>query len=66
MPKEPSPKPDDAPVAASDEAPIVAADEPEPLPGHKDELVAVAIDRGIPSYEAWGMTVPELTKRLES
>ena len=38
----------------------------EPLPSHKDDLVALAIDRGVPSYVAWAMTVPELTKRLES
>lgn len=58
MAKEPATQPDE----------VVADDEPqrEPLPSHKDELVAVAIDRGIPSYEAWAMTVPELTKRLES
>lgn len=46
------------------EAPV----EPErdPLPTHKDDLVALAIERGIPSYEAWDMTVPDLTKKLGS
>lgn len=40
--------------------------EPEPLPDHKQPLVELAIKRGIPSYEAWAMTVPELTEKLES
>lgn len=53
------------------EANAALADEPaepaEPaLPTTKPELVALAIDRRIPSYEAWAMTVPELTKRLEA
>lgn len=30
----------------------------------KDELVAEAIERGVPSYEAWAMTVDELKKEL--
>lgn len=42
------------------------APEPERLPAHKPDLVALAIDRGVPSYEAWAMTVPELTTKLES
>jgi hypothetical protein len=40
------------------------ADEEKPL--HKDDLVALAIDRGKPSYEAWAMTVPDLKKWLEA
>lgn len=40
--------------------------EPEPLPEHKQPLVELAISRGIPSYEAYAMTVPELTEKLES
>jgi hypothetical protein len=40
---------------------------PEPLPTHKDDLAWLAIERhGIPSYEAWDMTVPELTAKLEA
>ena len=65
MPKAPeTPQADEPEVAAE----VIADDEPEraPLPGHKDDLVALASDRGIPSYEAWDMTVPELTKKLES
>lgn len=38
----------------------------EPLPAHKDDLAALAIERGVPSYVAWAMTVPELKKKLES
>lgn len=45
----------------ADEAP-----ERDPLPTHKDELVALAIARGVPSYEAWDLTVAELKKKLES
>lgn len=82
MAKDPTPKPNDADeddlavVVTSDGVehvgilPLSAAgtDEPqrEPLPSHKDDLVALAIDRGIPSYEAWAMTIPELTEKLES
>jgi hypothetical protein len=43
-----------------------AAPQKPPLPDTKQELVELAITRGIPSYEAWDMTVPELTKKLES
>lgn len=35
-------------------------------PPTKDELVAKAIDQGVPSYEAWAMTVDDLKKKLES
>ncbi|HEY1180250.1 MAG TPA: hypothetical protein VGF17_29180 [Phytomonospora sp.] len=45
--------------------PAQPATEAEPLPDHKEDLVAVAISRGIPSYEAWAMTVPELTDTLK-
>jgi hypothetical protein len=38
----------------------------EDKPVHKDDLVAAAIERGVPSYEAWAMTVPELKKKLEA
>lgn len=41
-------------------------DEAESLPTHKDDLVALAIERGKPSYEAWAMTVPDLKKWLEA
>lgn len=44
----------------------VAAPEADALPTHKDDLVALAIERGIPSYEAWALTIPELTQKLES
>lgn len=38
----------------------------EPLPKHKDDLAYLAIERhGIPSYEAWAMTVEQLTDKLE-
>lgn len=36
----------------------------KPKPPTKDELVAKAIDQGIPSYEAWAMTVDELKKKV--
>lgn len=32
----------------------------------KSELVAAAIARGIPSYEAWALTPDELAQRLEN
>lgn len=35
------------------------------LPSTKPELVALAIDIGTPSYEAWAMTVDDLTKLLK-
>lgn len=35
------------------------------LPSTKPDLVALAIDNGTPSYEAWDMTVDELTKLLK-
>ncbi len=35
------------------------------LPSTKPDLVALAIDNGTPSYEAWEMTVDELTKLLK-
>lgn len=35
------------------------------LPTHKDDLAALAIERGTPSYVAWAMTVPELTDKLK-
>lgn len=44
----------------------MADDKAEQKKPTKDELVAQAIDRGVPSYEAWAMTVPELTKKLEA
>lgn len=37
-----------------------------PLPTDHSELVAIAVRRGIPSYKAWAMSVPELTKSLEA
>lgn len=50
-----------------DQPPVVPVeDEAEPLPAHKDDLVALAIERGIASYKAWDMTVPELRKTLEA
>jgi hypothetical protein len=59
--------PDEQPVdPATEPAATDEAAEAEPLPAHKDDLVALAIERGIPSYEAWDMTVPQLKKRLES
>jgi hypothetical protein len=46
----------------ADEQPTTVSE----LPTHKADLVALAIDHGVPSYQAWAMTVPELTKRLEA
>lgn len=49
--------------------PAVADDTKKPAddkPPLKADLVAEAIDRGIPSYEAWAMTVDELKKKLEA
>lgn len=43
-------------------APVAA----EPLPTTKQGLVELAIARGIPSYVAWNLTVPELKKKLEA
>lgn len=37
----------------------------EPLPAHKADLVALAIERKVPSYEAWAMTVEQLTEKLK-
>lgn len=36
----------------------------EKKPPTKDELVAKAIERGVPSYEAWAMTVDELKRKV--
>lgn len=41
-----------------------AAPEKPKLPTLKEDLVALAISRGIASYTAWAMTVPELTEKL--
>lgn len=50
------------PATAADTAP-----EQEPTePPEQSDLVAQAIARGIPSYEAWAMTIPDLMTRLES
>jgi hypothetical protein len=51
-------------IEQPDEAEVDAPEE-EALPTHKDELVALAIARKVPSYEAWAMTVPELTAKLK-
>lgn len=51
-------------IEQPDEAEVDAPEE-EALPTHKDELVALAIERKVPSYEAWAMTVPELTAKLK-
>lgn len=40
-------------------------EESDDLPSTKPDLVALAIDNGTPSYEAWDMTVDELTKLLK-
>lgn len=61
---------DEPDQTAEDTEPVAAAavdeeSEPEPLPTHKPDLVALAIDRGVPSYEAWAMTVPDLTAKLK-
>jgi hypothetical protein len=42
----------------------MAEQEKKPKPPTKDELVATAIERGVPSYEAWAMTVDELKKKV--
>ena len=34
------------------------------LPDHKDDLAALAITHGVPSYEAWAMTVDDLRDLL--
>lgn len=61
-------------TVASDLGPATPAAEPEPeiVPEprytarqDKSELVAAAIDIGVPSYEAWPMTKDELVKKLE-
>lgn len=39
-------------------------DQPATERPKKDDLAARAIDLGVPSYEAWDMTVPDLTKFL--
>lgn len=41
-------------------------EQPKPdLPTTKPDLVALAISQGVPSYEAWDMTVPQLTKLVK-
>lgn len=39
---------------------------PEPEPDKSDLVNEVMARLGTPSWEAWAMTVPELTKKLES
>lgn len=40
-------------------------DDSTQTPSTKPDLVAAAIEAGVPSYEAWDMTVTELRKILE-
>ena len=37
---------------------------PTPKPLTKDELIVKAIESGVPSYEAWTMSVDELTRKV--
>ena len=52
-------------IEQPDEPEVEPAPEAEPLPTHKDDLVALAIGRNVPSYEAWALTVSELTDLLK-
>lgn len=46
-------------------APKAAMQKPKvTLPDHKDDLAAMAIRYGVPSYEAWAMTVDDLRDHL--
>lgn len=47
--------------AVGDDLPVA---EPESLPTLKVDLVGLAIERRIPSYKAWAMTVDELKEAL--
>jgi hypothetical protein len=56
----------DVPVELPDVTPDPQPDDGRPAAdAHKPDWVAWAIDRGVPSYEAWAMTLPEL-KKLEA
>lgn len=57
---------DEPDTTAGEQSPEPAkAEKPKPkLPTLKEDLVALAISRGIASYTAWAMTVPELTEKL--
>lgn len=60
-----SPMVADVPVDLPEIVPDVApGDERPPADATKPDLVAWAIGRGVPSYEAWAMTVATL-KKLE-
>lgn len=54
--------PIDLPVPVPDPEPDTGR---PPADAGKDEWAAWAISRGVPSYEAWAMTIPDL-KKLES
>ncbi|PSK95773.1 hypothetical protein CLV30_12825 [Haloactinopolyspora alba] len=58
MATKPAQKPAAKPAAAKPAAPA--------LPDTRPELVALAIRRGVPSYEAWAMTVDQLKTKLEA
>ncbi len=49
---------------ASPDAQTVAANDLPSKAAHKDEWIAAAISRGVPSYEASNMTKPQLVERL--
>ena len=70
FPPDPEPAPaepgSDALYDWSRHLPDPEVEEKPALPTHKDDLVALAIDRGHPSYTAWALTVPELKTLLEN
>jgi hypothetical protein len=56
----------DVPVELVEVTPDPEPDDGRPAPdAHKANWAAWAISRGVPSYHAWAMTVPEL-KKLEA
>lgn len=59
---EPTPPVDEQPQADQPAADTAAST--SKLPALKEDLVDLAIKRGIPSYEAWALTVPQLTEKL--
>jgi hypothetical protein len=66
---------DETPPTDADEAPPALVREPDPVVVEatkgkgtdKSLLVDAAMKRfGLPSYEAWALTIPELIEKLES
>lgn len=65
-PPRPSMLTDDAPFVPGPVVPDAEPVDPDrpDRDAHKDVWVAYAIQRGMPSYEAWAKTKPDLMKEL--